>query len=53
MLLWGDDPTTARLLWASVLVLALLAAVQVLIGAAAGTSPTDAREPIGEGADTR
>ena len=48
VLLWGDDPNTARLLWASALVLVLLAVLQVLIGAAAGKDPTDAREPIGD-----
>ena len=41
VLLWGNEPTTGRLLWALGLVLLLLLAVQVLIGAAGAESSTD------------
>ena len=47
VLLWGNEPTTGRLLWALGLVLLLLLAVQVLIGAAGAESPTDTLETVG------
>ncbi len=47
VLLWGNEPTTGRLLWALGLVLLLLLAVQVLIGAAGAESATDTLETVG------
>jgi hypothetical protein len=45
VLLWGNDVSLTRLFWSAVLVVALLAAVQVLVGAGGGTESSPAAPP--------
>jgi hypothetical protein len=59
VLLWGNDVSLSRLLWSLVLVVALLAIVQILIGAGGGTGvltprpPRDAKAATATTAETR
>ena len=51
VLLWGNDVSLSRLFWSLVLVLALLACVQVLVGAGRSTATDGPRSPTAAGVD--